>query len=103
MSKSQTVLIINNSPEDVVRQNHICYFTRPGNQRYTLDLLEVLEIHYLHPETKQLTIPVITTRVVISNVLLGDSQTGAIELLDASERAVKLQCNFSNNAELKGN
>lgn len=54
-----------NAEQPPIKVKHICYYTSENIQSDMIDLMEVYEAHYPHPEAPQeAIIPLITTRLV---------------------------------------
>ncbi len=81
------MIILSVNPDDVVRRDHICYFTKRG-EKNILKLMVVEEVYYKHPEAPEIALlPRIETREVGEASRL--SQEGApFVLLEAAQNNI---------------
>ena len=81
---------INNEPDDILSEKHICFFTREGfGERVAgIDLYEVLEVQYRHPEAPtEASVQVVETRFISSHHRMSPHAANLV-LLEAANKAL---------------
>jgi len=87
------MLLIINAP--FLKQTHVSWYTKDGSGGNSIQLFEVVESHYKHPEAPEdATIPVIEIKFV-KEVKRTSLEAGALVLLEANQNAVEVQFRVS--------
>lgn len=73
-------------PTNIVKERHVCYFTRPDGDDICLE--EVVSVDYKHPQAPNDAILTVIETRTIKKCGRKDYNSGAIVLLEANQKAV---------------
>ncbi len=89
MTDNLIMVPINPSPDKIVKERHVCYYTHKADDH--IWLCEVLEVYYKHPQAPDdAFFPIFETRH-LKKYHRTDAEAAALIVLEASQKSVAYQ------------
>jgi len=78
-----------NSEQPPLKVKHLCYYTTPNIESDKINLMEVYEAHYPHPEAPDDAIIHLTTTRLVKTLRRSDYDCAHVVLMEAQQKACR--------------